>query len=58
MEWEPVTLSNDLVSQEEALHRSRISVVAQCYGEVALLPIVDLSMLAALLGGSFFSLWS
>lgn len=54
MEWEPVTLSNDLVSQEEALHRPRISVVAQCYGAVALLLIVASFMLAALLGGVIF----
>lgn len=54
MEWEPVTLSNNLVSQEEALHRPRISMVAQCYGAVALFLIVALPMLAALLGGVIF----
>lgn len=54
MEWEPVTLSNDLVSQEEALHRPRISVMTQCHGAVALLLIAALSMLAALLGGVIF----
>lgn len=54
MGWETATLSNDLVSHEEALHGPRISMMAQCYRVVAILLIVALSILAALLGGAIF----